>query len=211
MANDLASLKQLIWRTTGSNDKRLPGDEIQGIVNDVISDISRMADISFDLVITEVPVFPGQKTLTDVRNSRAVYSVSVNGTALEFLTTDKFFEKYPEDTTGEPSHWTLWGDSMVVQPIPDDEGADRNVAAFTVEIRHQRAPQQVTDLQATRYLENAWDVIVPGVQTIACQNLIEDRRIPVFQATFRERLRRFLIMQSRLEHIATRLQSEEPG
>lgn len=209
MAKNLGQMKTEIWRWTVTDDTRLAEEVIEGIVNDLIVDLSRRFDFRWNQQEYEFDTTVGTQSVALPSGFSRPFSLWVNEVSnayrITYVPQEEFEIRYTgESDPGSPLHYTIYGSNILLGPTPN--------AAYTLRFRYYGIPDELEeDSDSNEFLTNAWDVILHGALTEACKYLIEDKRLPVFQSGYEARLRRFLIEQSRGQNSGFRPESHEPG
>jgi len=230
-------LRESVWAWTGSTDKRLPRVAIDHIVNGVIADIVRRADVSECEKQAEITFgYTGTTGLADgtpwpatATEDAGIAVSAVNVAALPSnfsrphamwivsnsepvylnqLAFDAFRDKHKTVSQGDPKDYALWDGAVYVAPRPAYGGS--------VYMYYYAEPEELgSDLEAgevtsSEILTKYWDLILDGSIAEAYKYLFEEQRYPVFAAGYEKRIRRLLIQESRRNHTGRVLFSEIP-
>ena len=206
MAKDLDTMRQTIWRVTGSTSKRLPTAALTQIINDVIQDTSRRGDFSYDEEVFVLSFEDGSVEEVLPTNVKRIMRVQYNNIDLPYMRVREFVDTYPDPLNStELNAYTIFDGAVITSGAPNSTLYDLEVWSYT----------EPTDLlvsdETNAYLTNEWEMIKFGVLAKASIELIEDKRFPLFSSQYESLFRRFAIDQERVRHVPGRLESTVPG
>lgn len=214
MANTLGQMQTEIWAWTDTDSTRVPAAYITRIVNGIIADLSRSADLLYNEYTEEYGIYAGineyiieDELVNKFSRPFSMWYTNSSGARIriEYLPPEAFEKKFQNSTDqAAPTYYTIFGENIVLGDIPD--------AVYTGTFKYYGYPADLEDSTDTNsFLKSAWDVIQYGVLGEVCKFLIEDQRVAMFVPEYEKRRRRFLIEHARAKSSGSRLISHEPG
>jgi hypothetical protein len=214
MANDLSRMKTDVRAWTDTTETRLSDEQLTGIVNGIIADLSRSADSLYNEFSEAITTVSGTGTY-EISSTLAnkfsrpfsMWLIDSAGLAsrVTYVPPEEFEKRYfGSNGTGSPVHYTIFAGYIYFGPTPDAE--------YSLRFRYYGYPADlVSNTDTNKYLANAWDVVFYGTLGEVCLYLIEDNRKATFSAEYKTRKIHFLIEQGRARTSGRRPESHEPG
>jgi hypothetical protein len=228
MANTIAQMHTEIWGWTDTNSTRLDELYITRIVNGIIADLSRSADLLYnefsETITTSANKWYYPLSGLEGKFSRPFsmwYTDSEGAVSrVVYVTPEEFEKRYwkpqipsgippdnsdePVGDTGLPKRYTIFAGDILFGPTPDAE--------YSLVFKYYGYPGDLISGTSTNdYLEYAWDIIQYGALAEVCKFLLEDNRIQLFASEYTRRKRRFFIEHARARTAGKRSQSHEQG
>lgn len=233
MPQNVSSLRSEVRAWLSTDDKRLPDDRLHSMINGVLADLSRRADLSEFEESTALTFLTDSSTFMDnepwpvetssdgtqyrvlaaelpERLSRihsVFYMNSGSPVYLEQITFEEFQDTYKSTDPDYPVKYALWADRIYFGPAP--------LETLTVYVYYWADPVIHGDVTAGEVstsgaLVKYWDVILPGVVAEATKYSIEDQRYQLFKSDYETKVRRLLIQEARRPYAGNRPVSEIP-
>lgn len=98
---------------------------------------------------------------------------------LKYATPDQIAADYPLSLSSRPAVFTVIGDQAQLAPIPDSD--------YALELVYQQRIPALSDSNTSNWLLAAWpNAYLYGALVAAQPYIINDERLPLFQALYRE-------------------------
>lgn len=131
---------------------------------------------------TTLAVTAGNAYLTLPADMLEMHRLSVQGDpvrVLSYRSPDELQQDYPFSMSGKPAVFAVLGNEMQLAPVPD--------ADYTLELTYKQRIPALSPSNSTNWLLSAWpNAYLYGALCAAQPYLVNDERLPTFQALYRE-------------------------
>jgi hypothetical protein len=191
---------------------RLPDTDIGDIINLVKAEFMRKYELSFGETSDTFNTVVGTNSYalpTGFSKAYSMWYLRPSDSQVQFLngplTKEEFDARYPDPTTqGDPLDYCIWGGYIYLGYNPD--------AIVTM---HRNYYKILADFSSgsdhDAFSDNAWPLLLYASLVEASRYLIEDPRIPMWEAKARQLERQLVTADSRARSIGRAAQANEPG